>query len=208
MSHMSNWCGKWLSSRAQQPAVPWASHQRSHRKMPPLAARTLFCANTCAAFCSKPFGERREATGLLSSATRERLQKCFNNFPDICCNIQQLGARASALASLPYPRGGNVCMCWQPCGRFSVGPLFRFMHPRLGFGSDVLVFCFFLWENNWLIYFVEILITILIIAWMTHQCTLKRQGIRFVCYIVQISSQIKRHGPNWWNKYMEQMTLL
>lgn len=99
----------------------------------PLAARTLFCANTCAAFCSKPFGERREATGLLSSATRERLQKCFNNFPDICCNIQQLGARASALTSLPHPRGGNVCMCWQPCGRFSVGPLFRFMHLRLVF---------------------------------------------------------------------------
>lgn len=126
-----NWWGKWLSSRAQQPAVPWAFYQHSHHKMPPLTARTLLCANTSAAFCWKPFGKRREATGLLSAATLERLQKCFNNFLDICCNIQQLGARARALTSLPHPRGGNVCTCWQPCGRFRVGHNFGFCTTRM-----------------------------------------------------------------------------
>lgn len=137
--------------------------------------------------------------GSLSSATRERLQKCFNNFPDICCNIQQLGVRARALTSLPYPRGGNVCMCWQPCGRFSVGHYFGFMDLRLVFGLDVLAwfFFFFFMRKDSIYFFVEILIMILIKAWMTHQCTLKRQGICFVCYIVQISFQIKRHWPNW-----------
>lgn len=142
--------------------------------------------------------------GSLSSATRERLQKCFNNFPDICCNIQQLGVRARALTSLPYPRGGNVCMCWQPCGRFSVGHYFGFMDLRLVFGLDVLVF-FFLWKKIQFIFLLKYWSW----YWLKHERHInvhwKDRG--FVLYVILFKylSKSKDIDPigkiNTWNKW-------
>lgn len=77
--------------------------------------------------------DEREA-GLLSSAAHQRLQECFNHFPDICCNIRQHGVRARA--ALACPRGG---MCARVDGHVgdSCWTHFSFMHLWLVCGLNV-----------------------------------------------------------------------
>lgn len=180
----------------------------------PTSAPIARCLPSLPAHCFVPtlvppsaqslFGERREAAGLLSSATRERLQKCFNNFPDICCNIQQLGARASALTSLPYPRGGKRVHVLTAMWEIQRRPLFRFVRLRLGFGSDVLGFFFYekiidlfillkYWSRYWL--------------WHEWHINVHWKGRRFVlcvisCKYLPKSKDIDSIGKiNTWTKW-------
>lgn len=174
--------------------------------MPPLAARTLLGANTCAAFCWKPFGERREATGLLSSERHagagKRLLIISPTYAAMYSSLVWEPERSRHYRT----QEGETCACVDGhVGAAALAIISVFAYAAcVWFGCPVL-FYFFM-RKECIFFVVEILIMKLIIALMTHQCTPERQGIRFLFVIsFKYLPKSKDTEPiskiNTWNKW-------